>query len=484
MSFILIKEQNKQNVLPVIDEAKYVEFNVFDIDANTTLYIDDLKSNISRNRNKKCYTIGFSFFENDELLREFGAYCAIDCTAEDISIYTDLMGYYPVFYLNTPGQVIISDRFELIKKVYKGNLTLNTDSCNEYIFGELVYGADTFYSEIKRLCTLERIVINKGELKVIKETYDLNRLLSIEALLSHYNRYISLIEKKYGSYIIKLSGGYDSRLALTLFLAYAKKNMPALTLNIDPHDVATAKEIAKTFNLDLNILDEIKDEIVYSQGNFNIKDEDKKIEVVISGQCGELNRGYYYPKTKAQLNKLAATSDYYMAIVPLHKRMFMNKLQLKLFKNNTNREVERIKKEFDQNEVFRIMDYIYLNRTRNYFALRMADPMNKNLPVLVDPHYFRFRLNYQYDEIANGRVYEDIFKATNPRLLMFPFKGKQKWYHTDTFLKFRRVLPILFASKAVNKDLAVGLSAKNDKLFNSHGSTWDNYKTIRKIINS
>ncbi len=85
MSFILVRNKEKQDLLSKINEIKYVNFVGFKIDNYTNLYIDDLQSNIDKNANNNTYTIGHAFYENDTLLREFGVYAMRKGTTEKIA---------------------------------------------------------------------------------------------------------------------------------------------------------------------------------------------------------------------------------------------------------------------------------------------------------------------------------------------------------------------------------------------------------------
>ena len=151
---------------------------------------------------------------------------------DEISIYQDFNGCYGIYLFQDNNYFAISNSFLKLSEYLKYNhyLTLNNNYAIQLLVEPFVSEIfeDTLINEIKTLPRQCVITIDKKFNKVFfkkinyhEHSIDLDTIKGINILDSWFNKWINIIrniKKKTNNIQLDLSGGFDSRITLVLFL--------------------------------------------------------------------------------------------------------------------------------------------------------------------------------------------------------------------------------------------------------------------------
>ncbi|MBN2790219.1 MAG: hypothetical protein JXR69_08510 [Candidatus Delongbacteria bacterium] len=144
----------------------------------------------------------------------------IEFTERSLSIYTDHFSSIPVFYTNTGSQVIFSNNYKYVAS----NVIIPTE--DKIGFWELFIFENTLLDrtllqEVKYLQACSLLHIENNSVKESRYfNYDYEKISGVSA--NNYDEMIDTIrsyfkELEYKEYLFPVSGGFDSRLFLSLF---------------------------------------------------------------------------------------------------------------------------------------------------------------------------------------------------------------------------------------------------------------------------
>lgn len=184
---------------------------------------------------------------------------------QKVILISDITRTFPLFYLLKDGTAYVSDDAFFLKK--KFNLALDKDCSTEYLRALYVVGENTLLKDLSQVQAGEIVTFENGKVsKKFYQTYLVNRsevfTKDYSNLLSDYLQILENITERLitlvhgDTIIIPLSGGYDSRLLVTLLLKQAYKKIICYTYGkSDSPEVKISGEVAKTLGIDWHFVE-------------------------------------------------------------------------------------------------------------------------------------------------------------------------------------------------------------------------------------
>lgn len=178
----------------------------------------------------------------------FGQYAILAGVGGTISLQTDPLGIYPVWY--NDDRTAISSAFLPVAEA-TGALNADPQCIYEYVFQGAAYGDRTLFREVhlhpcRRIATFGETVETRDHHPPLAAAVDPAPIeVHLERNLANLGRYYDALASAFGDRIdTALSGGYDSR--LTLALLRARGLQPAVHVygGADDEDVRIARTIA------------------------------------------------------------------------------------------------------------------------------------------------------------------------------------------------------------------------------------------------
>ncbi|WP_370232827.1 hypothetical protein [Neptunomonas phycophila] len=245
------------------------------------------------------------------------------------------------FYTNKKSNSL-SNSFLALCHLEGKSLNINSESVYEYLINGSLFGTNTFFNEVNSIEHNHYVVVNNDftikdrivELEKTPSTKTKNNP-SITELATHENSKLLTLLSNVNideRAIVSFSGGYDSRLLLSLMRSLGYSPDLFVYGNDTSDDVAVAKNIAYKEKLNLTIIDKSTQNACYSleesmkdfyafdgwkvehgifDGGIDRKDRlmrNKDGRVSINGSLGEIYRNFYYvPKSSSSLNQLVHT---------------------------------------------------------------------------------------------------------------------------------------------------------------------------------
>ncbi|MDO6782565.1 hypothetical protein Q4583_00460 [Neptunomonas phycophila] len=245
------------------------------------------------------------------------------------------------FYTNKKSNSL-SNSFLALCHLEGKNLNINSESVYEYLINGSLFGTNTFFNEVNSIEHNHYVVVNNdftikdrtvepANTPSTKTKYN----PSIAELATHENSKLLTLLSNVNideRAIVSFSGGYDSRLLLSLMRSLGYSPDLFVYGNDTSDDVAVAKNIAYKEKLNLTIIDKSTQNACYSleesikdfyafdgwkvehgifDGGIDRKDRlmrNKDGRVSINGSLGEIYRNFYYmPKSSSSLNQLVHT---------------------------------------------------------------------------------------------------------------------------------------------------------------------------------
>ncbi|MFR9303127.1 MAG: asparagine synthase-related protein [[Clostridium] symbiosum] len=187
-----------------------------------------------------------------------GFFSGIYFKEDEVIAIVDRVRSYPLFYSSYENDLYFSDNPKWIKNQLT-SVEWDDKAENEFLLTGYVTGNNTLYHEIKQIQAGELIYINKGnfynyryhiipyksrnnDIQVWNEEHQ-------KMLITIFNRMVSTFE--HSTFVIPLSGGYDSRLiALLLKKVGASKIISFTYGNKDDIEVQLSRGVADALGID------------------------------------------------------------------------------------------------------------------------------------------------------------------------------------------------------------------------------------------
>lgn len=189
-----------------------------------------------------------------------GTYCCFDFNENNnkVSIYTDYLGFFPLYLYQDEGQIIVSSEIKLIKELTDEKLSWNPQAIQSYLDNGHLISNQSWFIEIVRMrpasiysLDCETRQLNRNYYWTWSEVSKLNR--PIEELLVSYNELFKsgisqLDQEDCNSFGVSVSGGLDSR--LIAYIASKTCNLSSFSFgNSVNYEIQLAQKVAKTLDI-------------------------------------------------------------------------------------------------------------------------------------------------------------------------------------------------------------------------------------------
>lgn len=374
----------------------------------------------------------------------------------EIEIKQDFSGSIGLYLYKSQdnGYFALSNSFLLLEEhlVGKKKLILNKDFADDFIIENLCIPSinETLIKEIKKLPSnaVVNINIHKKSINYYLIDYKENTIplyseegvKIIDRWVDKWGYIIRSLKKQTHNIWIDLSGGYDTRMVLAIFLnsGINLNDILVNSVNDDIHvhkeDFKIASNISSKYGFKLNNykLDETgtlfnsKDSLscsIYSKMGFHkefyLKNKFfSKPQFHFTGGGGEIIRGYPGKSIKNYIKILSSNSNK----IKVHEKDF-HEATLRL----CNRSVELLKEKKIYNNDYDITaDLYYKGRTRSHYGTASYENYICNIfyfMPLIDSEIKRIKIEIN-DSLALD-IASYIYIRFEKNLINFPFEGKR-----------------------------------------------------------
>ncbi|MFW6015260.1 MAG: hypothetical protein ACOCRK_02335 [bacterium] len=420
--------------------------------------INDLSNN-SFNENKM-YGFYFMLFWNKN--------------KKKFNILHDSMFQYPV-YIYEEGNILSTSFLALTASIDKG-ININMNSLIEKLCTGFICGTDTLFKEVSKLGYNggKPLINNKYFIDITKDTYICKRKINSESRIKNAKIQIDFLKKqiksmdknikKYGANI-GLSGGYDSRLLLSLLTPKYKKYISAhshLTVKSHQKDFNIAKKMAESEDVNFiykktvpfseqtgyEMEKTIKENIYYfdgqndnTYGTFNCtynkvyrKTVSSGYNVFFTGLSGEIYRNYRKISKPLILDWFINTHICYIN----HEKMFKGENYLKDFKKNMKNKYFHILDMNPKNIVSSRWIKEFYGQIRFPHKASCAAGAHNQLALYDAPFAHKLSLENSYKSLNvigdDAELEEEMLRYSNKKLSSLPMtkgfknKGKRLFY--------------------------------------------------------
>ena len=391
-------------------------------------------------------------------------------TTQEYIVVGDPLGYCPVFYAQTPGGLMVCDSFPALSAALQRagvapafNLPYYIASIlNKHPHFDNPHLGTTMHEGVYILPPDRAIyvtpegwsIVNRKQLYSpgIINNYDelIHRGINsatgtVQALASGQSQHLG----------ISLSGGVDSRLALSLIISSGMLNQFSVT-TMDPRkwsnsgtqqvidrDMSIADQIRREHGLDWSIDGErcqldfdfwdalelyagYRSNFSYSFAPMNSFTVFNDKRVTVRGGGGEMLRTTLTGARVTEAVERRSSSQASGNDEALTAWYLASGQTPKAFRNIVSAQMEIAFSELPGQTVEEKMNFQYLfGRNRTHFGHGRISAAGNNaaLHLLSNPYFILARDEVTFDERKNGKIVKDIFERTNPGLLETPFEN-------------------------------------------------------------
>ncbi len=337
----------------------------------------------------------FSYYEiKTEKKKYDGSYIEIKKNDKEVSIEVDIFSRIPFYYYVTKNKIFGNSCFiELVKELHSINLPLSFDyvSIAAFLKNNCFLENSTYFKEILRVPPASKLIFNyaNGSIK-IQEYYNFQNenLIGTDKELS--KDYLGILKENFKSYIetnkikkigISLTGGYDSRMILSI-LDNIKASVVAFHYGHKrSNDFKISKKICEKYNLDSKIIEwqdlnyfKINSNKILEESDFMLPIHHCHVHEIITDQIKTVGTVFYGHFMDMQMqshfyNKNFDSEKSQIKVFKLLKNMWcgepsaLSVLSIKIFKNIFSKEIiESYSSKIDS----MLKKYAYLDSDKQY----------------------------------------------------------------------------------------------------------------------
>lgn len=362
-------------------------------------------------------------------------------TEQQIKVFTDPLGQYPVFYYINNSEFIISNDIWEIGKLLKKELKFNEDCMADYVTYQSALNQDTLIKGVKRLTVNEKIILEKN----IYGGYSINiERNKIDILPFKYEELLDLAVSRFKQRssailedncpVVHLSGGVDSRLAYAALSTQGYKGPVFSFGGGGSQDRLIYEQLCDTFSLTqgsikwfnknistvYDFLDAVKAFNGLKTNNFSNwgSCQDYDYCEVTGYFSGGLLKGY------GDINLPISTSNFnYAKKVSGFDESLFNMTDIRL-----RSEKKSLLEELDNKLLANQLLYLR-NRSSAHFGAHsmVSNQRFLSIDLLYDPLLLSLTnaSPYSYDEISQSSVAIDLIRSlAGDKLAFFPYDNR------------------------------------------------------------
>ena len=372
-----------------------------------------------------------------------GHFCYIIFINKELFLFNDFNGIYHIYHDENFN--IISNSFLAISNSLKSKEILS-QGLYEYIFYGTTFGPNSILGNIKQLNN-KKIIKLTPRLSFLNKVYSFkytnikqNFNEALDSFTEDLFEYFKIVTETYKNFSLGLSGGFDSRLILSLLLKYNVKPFSYTNGNPDTTEVKVSKGICKSFELEFEnyyeneMLPErdylnqiIKEKFIFDDG-FNLfgifysilsKDleHSKKAMINLNGMGGEIYRARWnLPNKDIELNNFINAK-----LIDFSMDMVSNKFNKAIFVNNLSKKIiDNLDLEFSGSKLSpHLTNLIYPNFKLRYWGGRTISKINQfyfSLLPFSEPFLYLPSITIPIKYKVAGKFEAALIKKINPDL--------------------------------------------------------------------
>ncbi len=307
------------------------------------------------------------------------AFVVIDHEKEEVRVITDKVGFLSVYSAHENGSVYVSSSL-LMTANAMDSLTVNRQSCLEFIHTEGIYGGETLFNEIRHLKEASTYLVSdsvkhEGVYLDVTATTHSSEWEFHGILDEHFN----IFNSPTVATSVDLSGGYDSRTVASIMQAKEQEFLFNTNTNeADPRDHRIALNIAKELGRDIRLYEkravgqqiaELSEDCFYMlEGGRNIfrayytttffEEKAKDAPMILGGYGGELFRDKYYA------DDIASYINRYL----LNRNLTMPRDHLEQYRHLLASKFEVLGQKHGEDSPKRLSERIYYHERMRYWG--------------------------------------------------------------------------------------------------------------------
>ena len=385
-----------------------------------------------------------------------GSYILIRKIGDEIRINQDFLGSYGLYIYENKNKeyFALSNSFLLLEEflIEKQNMSFNKDFADNLIISGLCSPSihETLIKEIIKLPSNTVVIINKKKkaFQLLYIDYKENTipleseegLLIIDKWVDKWGYIFRSLRRKTNNLSFDLSGGFDTRLVLSLLISSGIDMNDILIKSITDkkyvhkEDFKIASNISKTIGFKLNEKRLDNKSTLWSTQNtlfcsiysklgfhkeFYLKNQYfSKPRFSFTGNGGEIIRGKPGYDIKMYLEKISSQAKQ----IPDYEKEFYNS-SMRL----CNRSIDLLKKEKTYNNEYEVSsDFYFKGRARNHFGKSAIEGFLANIYLiqpLIDPDIKKIKFNTNSKKAHDFISY--IYLRFGKDLIYFHFQGNR-----------------------------------------------------------
>lgn len=200
----------------------------------------------------------------EEILKKIDGIFSIIISLEDKTIIiSDIINYFPVFYSSYNDKNIISDDWQSIVDE-RGQFDLNLHAISEYQTAGFVLLDETLEKNIYKTNANQFLTLSNNNSEIhqyqsfitdsfSEDSYENLAKNAEQKLLQAGEKLITFLDQR--TAIVPLSGGYDSRLIVSILKKLGYSKVICFTYGKDNPEVPISKKVAETLGYDWHFID-------------------------------------------------------------------------------------------------------------------------------------------------------------------------------------------------------------------------------------
>ena len=445
----------------------------------------------------------FTSSETELKLNELdGHFVGIKLNPNFIEVFTDQSGLRDIYFANYKGGTLFSTRIDWLSKFIETELDFSIFGSRWMLFNQL--STKSVLKNIYRLVGGSSARLEKGIFKVTENhrEYSQGSVVAEEVFVDKLKSIIEIKTSSETALSLSLSGGFDSRLLLSLMLKSKNKNWDTHTVGSPGNpDVKIARQICEDLNINNELFDEplpevneLINELFEYIGSTILNDSISTIvnlrnfaqmgnnsNIIIDGGFAEIWRREFFYRIQFKHSRNIISGDI-KSIIPglkiLRSDIFNNDV-VELMEQGIEDQLDDLFRIIPQPNLIGVENWIdffaLYTRLPNYIGHEQSRVDNYVLGFtpFVQPSLIKLLFNIPVSRRKNGALFRDLIKVNEPSLAKYPLaKGELLIPYSASSISARIIFKI--KSKLVgnysNESYKKLYSVLNDFIFDTLSS--------------